>query len=47
LPERALLIGARLIIVNDAPTHLDGKAHVVLRGRTGEILPALVDAALA
>lgn len=47
LPERALLSGARLIIVNESPTRLDGKAHAVLRGKTGDILPLLVEAALA
>ncbi len=47
LPERAVLSGARLIIVNESPTRLDGKAHAVLRGKTGDILPALVEAALA
>ncbi len=47
LPERALLAGARLIIVNESPTRLDAKAHALLRGKAGEILPALVEAALA
>ncbi len=42
LPERALLRGARLIIVNDAPTRLDEKAHAVFRGKAGEILPRLL-----
>jgi NAD-dependent deacetylase len=42
LPERALANGARLVIVNAEPTPLDGRAHVVLRGQIGEILPALV-----
>jgi len=46
LPERALLRGGRLIIVNEGPTRLDSKAHAVLRGRAGDILPALVEAAL-
>jgi len=46
LPERALKRGARLIIVNEGPTRLDRRAHALLRGRTGEILPALVEAAL-
>jgi NAD-dependent deacetylase len=46
LPEKALLAGARLIIVNDSPTRLDGSAHALLRGRTGEILPALAGAVL-
>ena len=46
LPEKALLAGARLIIVNDSPTRLDRRAHAVLRGKTGDILPALAEAAL-
>jgi len=43
LPERALQNGARLVIVNAEPTPLDDRAHAVLRGRIGEILPALVE----
>jgi NAD-dependent deacetylase len=43
LPERALSSGARLVIVNAEPTPLDDRAHAVLRGQIGEILPALVD----
>jgi NAD-dependent deacetylase len=42
LPERALQHGARLVIVNAEPTPLDGRAHAVLRGQIGEVLPALV-----
>jgi NAD-dependent deacetylase len=42
LPERALLAGARLVILNAEPTPLDGRAHSVLRGQIGEILPELV-----
>ena len=42
LPERALANGARLVIINAEPTHFDGRAHAVLRGQIGEILPALV-----
>ena len=45
LPERALSSGARLVIVNAEPTPLDDRAHAVLRGQIGEILPALVDRA--
>jgi NAD-dependent deacetylase len=45
LPEIALDVGARLVIVNAEPTALDDRAHAVLRGRTGEILPELVAAA--
>jgi NAD-dependent deacetylase len=43
LPERALAAGAWLVIINAEPTPLDGRAHAVLRGQIGEILPALVD----
>jgi NAD-dependent deacetylase len=46
LPDRALSAGARLVIVNAEPTPLDDRAHVVLRGRIGEVLPPLVAAAL-
>ncbi len=47
LPELALDAGARLVIVNAEPTALDASANAVLRGRAGEILPALVSAATA
>ncbi|MBI3127609.1 MAG: Sir2 family NAD-dependent protein deacetylase [Candidatus Tectomicrobia bacterium] len=46
LPERALLRGGRLIIVNEGPTRLDAHAHALLRGRAGDILPTLAGAAL-
>lgn len=45
LPRRALDAGARLVILNAEPTPLDAEAHAVLRGRIGELLPALVEAA--
>jgi NAD-dependent deacetylase len=44
LPRRALRAGARLVIVNAEPTPLDDRAHAVLRGRIGEVLPELVAA---
>jgi NAD-dependent deacetylase len=47
VPRRALDAGARLAIVNATGTPLDDRAHVVVRGRAGEILPAAVRAALA
>jgi NAD-dependent deacetylase len=47
LPERALANGARLVIVNAEPTPMDDRAHAVLRGQIGEILPALVAQAAA
>lgn len=34
--------GARIIIVNGAPTEMDELAHLVLRGNTSEILPHIV-----
>lgn len=40
------MAGARFVVVNAEPTPLDGRAHAVLRGRIGEILPTLVQAAL-
>ncbi|HEX6655531.1 MAG TPA: Sir2 family NAD-dependent protein deacetylase [Candidatus Limnocylindria bacterium] len=43
LPERALASGARLVIINAEPTPMDDRAHAVLRGQIGEILPALVE----
>ncbi|MGH2454655.1 MAG: SIR2 family NAD-dependent protein deacylase [Candidatus Limnocylindria bacterium] len=43
LPERAVAAGARLVIVNAEPTPLDRRASRVLRGTTGDLLPALVD----
>ncbi|MEO7295263.1 MAG: Sir2 family NAD-dependent protein deacetylase [Candidatus Limnocylindria bacterium] len=45
LPERALAGSARLVIINAEPTPLDDRAHAVLRGRAGDLLPGLVAAA--
>lgn len=42
LPEEALWSGAKLIIVNLTRTHLDGRAEVVLQGKAGEVMTALV-----
>jgi NAD-dependent deacetylase len=42
LPQLALGGSARLVILNAQPTPLDGRAHVVLRGQAGELLPQLV-----
>jgi NAD-dependent deacetylase len=41
VPEAALERGAPLIVVNDEPTPLDVAATVVIRGRSGEILPEI------
>jgi NAD-dependent deacetylase len=42
IPLAAVRSGARLIVVNAEPTPLDRLAEVVLRGRSGEVLPQLV-----
>ncbi len=47
LPELTLEAGARLVIINAEPTPLDDRAHAVMRGRIGDLLPALVAAASA
>jgi len=41
IPLFAIQRGAPLLILNDEPTPLDGLAAVVLRGRSGEILPEI------
>ncbi len=43
LPELALDGRARLVVVNAEPTPLDGRAHAVLRGQAGELLPRIVE----
>src|SRR5262245_47723130 len=42
VPEAAVERGAPLVIVNDEPTPLDRAAAVVIRGRSGEVLPEIV-----
>jgi NAD-dependent deacetylase len=41
LPELALAFGARLVIVNAEPTHLDERADALLVGNAADILTAL------
>jgi NAD-dependent deacetylase len=43
LPGLALDGGARLVIANADPTPYDPRADAVLRGKLGDVLPALVD----
>ena len=43
LPIYTLREGGKLIIVNDRPTHLDEKAEIVFHGKTGTILPLIVE----
>ena len=41
VPLVALRAGARMIVVNAEPTPFDRFAHVVIHGRSGEVLPHL------
>jgi NAD-dependent deacetylase len=43
LPLVALRSGAKLIIVNAEPTPFDEQAAVVVQGKSGEVLPEIVD----
>lgn len=43
MPRQALDNGAHLIIVNLGPTPLDSEASVLIRGKAGEVVPALVE----
>ncbi len=47
LPEVAHHHGAAVIIINNEPTPLDHLAGVILRGRAGDILPAVARTVLA
>ena len=42
VPQAAVERGVPLVIVNDEPTPLDEAAAVVVRGRSGEVLPQIV-----
>jgi NAD-dependent deacetylase len=46
IPIETCQAGGRLVIVNNEPTAQDGSAHLVLRGRAGEILQAIADRAI-
>jgi NAD-dependent deacetylase len=43
LPPMAVEAGAGLLIVNEEPTPMDAFASVVIRGKTGVVLPELVE----
>ncbi len=45
IPRCALEAGARIIEINLDPTDLSAAAHLSLRGRTGELLPPIVQGA--
>lgn len=42
IPLAAVRAGARMIVVNAEPTPFDDLAEVVIRGRSGELLPEIV-----
>ena len=42
IPLVALRLGAKMIVVNAEPTPFDRLAHVVIRGKSGELLPEIV-----
>ena len=42
LAHQARAAGARVVVVNPAPSELDGTAHGVLRGTAAEVLPQLL-----
>jgi NAD-dependent deacetylase len=46
LPLAALGRGARLILVNQEPTHLDERADVLIHADVAEVLPRIADQAL-
>ena len=43
MPQLALDHGAKLVIINTAPTHIDSLADVVLQGNAANILPKIID----
>lgn len=43
LPELALENGAKLIIINYQPTHIDARADVVIRADIAEVLPRIME----
>jgi NAD-dependent deacetylase len=42
IPVAAVRSGASLIVINAEPTPLDGLATVVVRGKSGEVLPEII-----
>ncbi len=43
IPARAVQKGARLLIINRDPTHLDAQADLVIHESVGEVLPRIVE----
>lgn len=46
-PRQVKANGGKVILINDAPTHFDAQADVILRGDVAEVLPDLVKALVA
>ncbi len=42
IPVAAVRSGASLIVINAEPTPLDDLAAVVIRGKSGEVLPEII-----
>ena len=42
MPREALIVGARLVIINQGETPFDSLAHLRFRGKIGEVLPKAV-----
>jgi NAD-dependent protein deacetylases, SIR2 family len=43
IPLVAARSGARMVVVNAEPTPFDELAEVVIRGKSGEVLPEIVE----
>jgi NAD-dependent deacetylase len=43
IPLVAVRAGAKLVVVNAEPTPFDELAEVVIRGKSGEVLPEIVE----
>jgi NAD-dependent deacetylase len=43
IPLVALRSGAQLVVINPDPTPLDDLAAIVIRGKSGEVLPEIVE----
>jgi NAD-dependent deacetylase len=44
IPQYALEVGAKLIILNLSETPLDAQADVLIRGKAGEVMPRIMEA---
>jgi len=44
LPALAKEKGAKLVLINEQPTEMDGQCDVVINGKAGQVLPKIVEA---